>query len=76
MKTLLIIVIFIFFCCGPFGMLCAKGFEKAEEKGHDGCIVGLMLILMAIFTLCGLFNMCNSCADESPSYDYYDAPRK
>lgn len=76
MKSLLIILLFVFFCCGPFYMLCAKGMDKAEKKGCDGCVVMFIIFFMFVLTLCGLFGMCKSCTDEGPSYDYYDSPRK
>lgn len=76
METLIIILIFVFFCCGPFYMLICSGLDKAKEKGYDGCIMLIIILLGVILTLCGLFNTCKSCLTDSHSHDYYESPRK
>lgn len=76
MSTLVIILLFIFFCCGPFYMLIAKGIDKAEEKDHGGCVAVIIILLVGLFTIGGCVSFCNSIDDSSPSYDYYDHVRK
>lgn len=75
MKTIWIILIFIFFTCGPFYFILGAGIEKAEKKGYGCCVVGLVVLFWIVLTIAGLVNMCKSCANSGPSIDYYESPR-
>lgn len=74
MKTIIIILLFVFFTCGPFYLLISRGVEKLEEKGHGGCIIAIIVVLFVTFSLIGLVGSIKSCSqsDHYPSYDYYD----
>lgn len=39
MKTIIIVLLFVFFTCGPFYLLIGRGVDKLEEKGHEGCVI-------------------------------------
>lgn len=75
MKTILYILIFIFFACGPFYFIVASGAEKLEKRGY-GCGIALLVIFFwIVFTMLGVFNVFKSCGSSSPSIDYYESPR-
>lgn len=39
MKTIIIVLLFVFFTFGPFYLLIGRGVDKLEEKGHEGCVI-------------------------------------
>ena len=49
--------------------------SDSNIKQNIGCtVMALMILLMVLFNVVGA---CKSCENSSsPSYDYYDAPRK
>lgn len=58
------------------GML-SNGIEKLAEKTKtDGCLFFIIFIVGAIFLVGTVIGSIKSCSFSSPSYDYYDAPRK
>lgn len=73
MKTILIILIGVFFLCGPFYMIIGWLLEKIEEK-HSGCEVYIILGLGLVLGIGGIIGAVKSCSHSNhyPTYDYYE----
>ena len=50
--------------------------KLAEKTKTEGCLLYVCFIGGAIFFIVMTIGSIKSCGSNSPSYDYYDAPRK
>ena len=54
-----------------------EGVEKAAEKTHTGGCLSFFLFLLGFGLLIATaIGSLKSCDSKSPTYDYYDSPRK
>ena len=72
-------ILFFFGACILVFYLIIKSSDWSESnnriKQNIGCtVMALVFILGFLLTIFGAFKSCSS--NSSPSYDYYDAPRK